>query len=33
MNIMIELRKCCIHLFLVSGAEASILADVGLIGE
>jgi hypothetical protein len=32
-NIMIELRKCCIHLFLVAGAEASIFAGAGLIGK
>jgi SNF2 family DNA or RNA helicase len=33
MNIMIELRKCCIHPFIVAGAMVLILADVGLIGE
>ena len=30
MNIMMELRKCCNHPFLIDGAEASILAIAGV---
>ena len=28
MNIMMELRKCCNHPFLIRGAEESILSEI-----
>lgn len=28
MNIMMELRKCCNHPFLIRGVESSVLADI-----
>ena len=29
MNIMMELRKCCNHPFLIRGAEQSIVTEIG----